>query len=365
MSIDVEAAGDVITGAVIASTLQPAGGTGAITAANHQQRCANCQTELQGHYCHACGQRSPVHRTLAAYGHDILHGVFHLDGKFWRTIPLLLFRPGELTRRYVHGERARFLSPLALFLFSVFLLFAVVKGFNVGPFDFQSTTTRNGKVLNASELQVAVSAARDALSQLRAQRVAAEEIKADVSELDEKLVAAEEELRSLSIGAVTKGDFETGTLTDAAKIDTGSGTADALIKRAIANPSLVIYKIQSNAYKFSWALIPMSLPLVWLLFFWRREFKLYDHAVFVTHSITFVTLLFVLLSTMRFAGAPDAVTGTSLMVLPPLHIYRHLRGAYGIRRLSAIVRMLLLLLFAAIVLLVFAALLTVLGLLGS
>ena len=38
---------------------------------------------------------------------------------------MLAWRPGELTRRYIEGERARFISPLALFLFTVFLMFAV------------------------------------------------------------------------------------------------------------------------------------------------------------------------------------------------------------------------------------------------
>ena len=39
---------------------------------------------------------------------------------------MLAWRPGELTRRYIDGERARFVSPIALFLFSVFLMFAVL-----------------------------------------------------------------------------------------------------------------------------------------------------------------------------------------------------------------------------------------------
>lgn len=57
--------------------------------------------------------------------HDLLHGALHFEGKLWRTLPMLGFRPGELTRRYIEGERARFVSPMALFLFSVFLMFAV------------------------------------------------------------------------------------------------------------------------------------------------------------------------------------------------------------------------------------------------
>src|SRR3546814_10751918 len=58
--------------------------------------------------------------------HDLAHGVLHFEGKIWRTLPMLLFRPGALTRRYVAGERARFVSPLALFLFLVFVMFAMI-----------------------------------------------------------------------------------------------------------------------------------------------------------------------------------------------------------------------------------------------
>ncbi len=40
----------------------------------------------------------------------------------WSTLPMLIRKPGELTRRYGAGKRAKFISPMALFLFSVFLL---------------------------------------------------------------------------------------------------------------------------------------------------------------------------------------------------------------------------------------------------
>lgn len=49
--------------------------------------------------------------------HDLLHGLLHFEGKIWRTLPLLAWWPGELTRRYIEGARARFVSPMALFLF--------------------------------------------------------------------------------------------------------------------------------------------------------------------------------------------------------------------------------------------------------
>ncbi len=33
----------------------------------------------------------------------------------------------------------------------------------------------------------------------------------------------------------------------------------------------MIYKLQANGYKFSWLLIPLSLPFVWLTFVWKRR----------------------------------------------------------------------------------------------
>ena len=66
-------------------------------------------------------------------GTTFLHGVLHFEGKIWHTLPMLAWRPGELTRRYIDGERAKFVSPMALFLFSIFLMFAVAS-FTRKPF---------------------------------------------------------------------------------------------------------------------------------------------------------------------------------------------------------------------------------------
>ncbi|HSO46590.1 MAG TPA: DUF3667 domain-containing protein, partial [Rhizobiaceae bacterium] len=118
--------GEVVSGAVFARAIEPDTGAVASDGHTHQAACLNCATPLAGEYCHACGQRGHVHRTLTAFFHDLLHSVVHFEGKVWKTLPRLAWRPGELTRDYVAGKRASFVSPMALFLFSVFLLYAVV-----------------------------------------------------------------------------------------------------------------------------------------------------------------------------------------------------------------------------------------------
>src|SRR6187397_3036410 len=123
MSEFVEAAGGIAEGALLSRAVEPRAGEA--DGHTHETACLNCGAPLDGPYCRMCGQRGHVHKTIGAFMHDLVHGVFHIEGKIWHTLPMLALRPGELTRRYIAGERARFVSPMALFLFAVFLMFAV------------------------------------------------------------------------------------------------------------------------------------------------------------------------------------------------------------------------------------------------
>jgi hypothetical protein len=354
-----EAAGDALTGAIIARAVEP--GHGETTSAGRES-CLNCGAALTGPYCKQCGQKAQVHRTLAAYGHDLLHGVFHFEGKIWKTLPMLAFKPGELTRRYIHGERAKFVSPLALFLFAVFLMFAVVGGLAGemhAPDASGMKTELKGKPLSELEttlkektarkdaLGVAIDKARDAEQPTGELRGQLNKIKEEIGDL--------KTARNLLTGA---SDF---TVTG---LKTGWPALDAGLDKANKNPNLFLYKIQSSAYKYSWALIPLSVPFVWLMFFWRRQFKVYDHAVFVTYSLTFMLFLAVVLTVAGFAGVPLPWVPIAGTFIPPLHMYQQLRGAYGVSVIGGLVRTAALATFGSVVLMVFLVLLMLLGALG-
>jgi len=133
---------------------------------------------------------------------------------------------------------------------------------------------------------------------------------------------------------------------------TSDGAIDRMWKEAKQNPDLLLYKLQADAYKYSWLLIPISVPFVWLLFAWRRKFGLYDHTVFVTYSLSFMMLALAVASV-------GAAFGLGLMVaIPvlyaPFHLYRQVRGTYGTSRFGALVRTVLLLAFATIALILWA-----------
>src|SRR6185437_7809061 len=320
-----EAIGDAITGGVLGRAVEPKAGE-TVEGHTHEARCLNCGAALTGPYCSECGQHAHVHKTLTAFFHDLAHGVFHLEGKLWHTIPMLAWRPGELTRRYIDGQRARFVSPIALFLFCVFLMFAVIG--LVGNQNF-------GEMPPQAKADIAkeVSSNKQKLVQLQAQRDILAKAGQPTIGLDAQIASLQQETQAL--GYAEEGDFSHGSIqTSNTHI---SGKVPKWIRRALgkakANPELLFYKLKTNAYKFSWALIPISVPFVWLLFPFSRRFRLYDHTVFVTYSLCFMMLLLV---AGTLIGVVSSTIASLLWLVPPFHMYRQLRGAYSLGRWGAV-----------------------------
>ena len=91
--------------------------------------CANCGAELTGAYCAACGQKRLVDadRRIGHLLRQFISAATDLDGRFWRSIGALLFRPGLLSREYIDGRRARWMSPIGLFLLVNVVYFVFVQ----------------------------------------------------------------------------------------------------------------------------------------------------------------------------------------------------------------------------------------------
>jgi hypothetical protein len=342
MSGEFEAMADVATGAVVAHAVDGSDpkDLGSAGQGGHGGACLNCGTHLVGAHCHACGQAGHIHRTASALFHDILHGVFHFEGRTWHTLPLLFWRPGEVTRRYIAGERVNFVSPMALFLFSVFLMVAVF-GLIGGPFGPVSATNATAMAKARTDAANQLATVEAEIRQLQAQKAALKakgEKNPDLNERLGDLTSEEAELRLVTKG-VLEPDIRTNPIdVDKAGLKTGVPGVDHIIRHAAANPELTAYKLQSSAYKFSWALIPISLPFIWVLFLFRRDVGMYDHAVFATYSLAAMTLLVVALSLASAVAVPTALIGTVLVFFPPWHMYRQLKGTYGLGRFGAMWR---------------------------
>ena len=318
---EVEGIGEIVTGAAIAAVVEPAAGS---KATRRDGACLNCDASLSGEYCNSCGQRGHIHRTMISLLHDLAHGVLHFDGKIWRTLPMLAFKPGEVTRRYIDGERTKFVSPLALFLFSIFVLAAIL-----GSIPYNDTLIG---------------------------------IRDDVEEGWNSVDRQKGDEADRNQATIRESSIDRSTISGE---QAGAKPRSAWIKdrlnQAKQNPDLLIYKLKNSAYKFSWVLVPLSLPFMWLLFPSSRRFDMYDHAIFVIYSIASISLLAVLFAVIQIVPGLGFLATAGFVIIAPMHIYRQLRETYSLGRAAALFRMALLLLVIMFVLTVWVAFLILVG----
>ena len=89
------------------------------------ERCLNCDAPLVGPFCAQCGQhRVRANPTFGELWHEALHEFTHVDGRFLRTFRTLLLSPGALTVDFLEGRRARWITPLRLYLICSIAYFA-------------------------------------------------------------------------------------------------------------------------------------------------------------------------------------------------------------------------------------------------
>lgn len=103
-------------------------------------RCARCNTELKGTFCYNCGEKriEAKDKSFIQFLEEAISSVFVADGKFFKTIKLLVTNPGELTKSFVIGIRKEYLTPLQLFFFAnlIYFIFPLISTFNTS-FDVQ------------------------------------------------------------------------------------------------------------------------------------------------------------------------------------------------------------------------------------
>ncbi len=148
------------------------------------------------------------------------------------------------------------------------------------------------------------------------------------------------------------------------QVNTGFPALDARILHSLENPDLALYKILQAAYKFSFLLAPISLLFMWLMFIWKRGLTLYDHAVFVLYSLSFASLVFIVLALVNQAPWLEWLSVPLLFVALPAHMFFHLKGAYALSWWSTIWRAPLLFVSAWLSLTLFVIAIVLLGLGG-
>src|SRR5688500_1773673 len=88
--------------------------------------CLNCGAPLEGKFCGACGQRDiPPYPSVRELANDAIAEFSGWDGRLAATLRSLVQRPGFLTREFLAGRRARYISPVRIYLTASVLYFLI------------------------------------------------------------------------------------------------------------------------------------------------------------------------------------------------------------------------------------------------
>ncbi|MEO6550268.1 MAG: DUF3667 domain-containing protein [Ferruginibacter sp.] len=95
--------------------------------------CPSCKHLVTDQFCPHCGEKRPGHHdySIMHYVEETLEGFTHFDNKFFRSLKLLITRPGLLTLHHFEGRRIPYMKPLQLFIVCNVLFFLVLGKHNV------------------------------------------------------------------------------------------------------------------------------------------------------------------------------------------------------------------------------------------
>ena len=101
--------------------------------------CASCGRSLTGeNYCSHCGEEvfDASKLTLKYFlTNTVLQEFLNVDGKIWRTLKLLLFRPAFLALEYAAGRRRPYVGPVRLLIVTIIVYVLATQsgiGFTLG-----------------------------------------------------------------------------------------------------------------------------------------------------------------------------------------------------------------------------------------
>ena len=267
--------------------------------------CANCGTRLVGPYCYGCGQSAHGSaRSLSALLEDAWHTLTHLDTRLWRTLGLLLVRPGALTVAFFGGRRVRYLPPFRLDLAASLVFFA-----SAGLLGAISPTHEP----TAQELAEAPD------SDPAAAAFAALTMKHGAQRFDPAL-CSNIFIQSASGHGVEK-------------------FARRTCERAAVDGGAAIFRIlKGNIPRMMFVFLPL-IALIMRLAYWRPRRYYIEHLVFFLHTHTAFFLVLTVRNLLQLpvghlpAVGSSGVVGIAVALYAAWYVYRAMRNYYGQSRL--------------------------------
>jgi len=87
--------------------------------------CKTCESEFKGRYCNKCGEKvtERYERSILHFLDNLLNAFTFLDGKFIKSLKLLVLRPGQLSKNISDGRQVPYMKMISLFFVTNFFYF--------------------------------------------------------------------------------------------------------------------------------------------------------------------------------------------------------------------------------------------------
>jgi hypothetical protein len=323
-----------------------------------EKNCLNCNAQVQGKYCHICGQENiePKESVLHLVNH-FFQDITHFDGKFFTSLKQLIFRPGFLSREYMTGRRASHLNPIRMYVFASALFFLIF--FSLYHFDI-------GKNININNRKKSESIAEIALMDSARYKIFADKlIKKDTAmkfAFDKDLYLKYRDSMDM---AKKEFNFTPSNYTTRKQYDSAlaHGKNHNWFERLLVykqielnekykgDPKAAIAALINNLLHSIPQLLFFSLPLfallLKLLYLRRKQYYYVNHAIFTIHLFVFVfiALLFIFginkLEETTGAAWLSYLSGTMVFIIF-FYNYKAMRNFYQQRRAKTIFKFCLL-----------------------
>jgi hypothetical protein len=318
--------------------------------------CLNCGARLGGQYCGTCGQRS-LSRLISIWQllAEAFGDLFELDSRLWRTLRPLLIRPGQLTRDYLLGRRARYMPPFRMYLV-LSLIFFVVAFFDPRDdlgllFEPEPPPTPEEE---ATRNSAAEQAKQEILDELERGGLTLDDA-APAGQLDEasaepgaKRDDGDKTFRLDMTGAEAKCDIDSDGLADWPDWFKRRLTPDrleAVCNRVLAdNGAAFLDLLIDNIPVALIVLMPLMALVLKILYPLSRRYFV-EHLLFIVHFHAFffliLTLQILFSRAMGLLGAPDGaaelvIVAASLYI--PVYLYKALRRVYAQRHIFTMIK---------------------------
>ena len=275
--------------------------------------CPNCGLERDGRFCPNCGQNDRNYlRSLVPVLWEIVREAFEIDGRLFKSLRLLVTRPGALSLEFSENRRAQYMSPVRMYLFvSILFFFTLSLNTEISPMEDAEIAEAHAEA--GAELD------NDSLELFKSLLTPANRDKVD------GIVARKDSLARIVLIATAN---ELAEAPEAQEIDEMGRFLAGQFVEVLDSPEVALDKLMDNLPIALFFLLPVYAVLLQLFYLGGGRFYV-EHLVFgvYLHTLSF------LLMTLQMVLPDDIVIISTVSSLLPLgflvYYFLALKRYYG------------------------------------